>query len=568
MSESTLFQKNLQKLAGYNPALCQKLAAATPCPSRYRLLQSRSGELIPALIDADGITRPLHSTVDPRREAERLIAGMTDASHDQTFLVFLGLGAGFAVEAALQSNTVSQVIVIDYDLDGIAQLFGSIDFAKILGDPRVTIAIDPEPGQIESLVLGQYLPALSGGIKVIPLRARTERDAPRFNAAFDAIQRAIEKVSADYSVQAYFGTRWFSNIIRNLRMLDQKTPACYAIPPDMKGRKDAAICAAGPSLDIQINELAQKKQKQRDLLIIAADTALPALLACGIKPDAVVSIDCQHISCYHFIGAECRNIPLFLDIASPPLLSGFSDKPIFFSGGHPLAHYVSHNVSFLPTLDTSGGNVTYACLSLAESLGVQRIFIYGADFSYPQGRVYARGTYIYPFFERKQNRLRPFEAQFSAFLYRSPFVPPETFAANQNCIYETASLRSYRKSFEAKASSLNAQVIPQPGMGVPIHINNEKTKTIKGTSLDIVSLPDKINSVEFLKRYQNSIQSLPQLNGPCSLHKLNDDEKQILSTLLPLMAAIKRRNPALTACQVLEETKHYCVSQIGRVVSG
>jgi hypothetical protein len=572
MSDTSVFQRNLQALSARNPDLCVRLSVAKNRATRYRLLESKSGELVPALIDASGAVRPLHSTIDPRREAQRLISSLKNENGalDSGFLVFLGLGAGFSVEYALQSDEVVTVAIIDFDIEGIAELLCLRDYAKLFKDPRLCLLIDPSPEQIESFILEHYLPSFSGGIRTLPLRPRTEEDAPRFNAAAAAIQGAVGKVSADYSVQAYFGTRWFSNIIRNFRVVETQGGIASLLGFDFeKGIEELAICAAGPSLDIQIDELAEKKQK--GLFIIASDTSLPALLGRGLKPDAIVSIDCQHISYYHFIGAQCRDIPLFLDIASPPFLSGFSTKPFFMSGGHPLARYISQHWQPIPLLDTSGGNVTYACLSLAETLGARRVYVYGADFSYPKGKVYARGTYIYPFFEKKQNRLESLEALFSAFLYRSPFVPPEDCVSrNVNFYYETAPLRSYRKNFEEKAATMNAEVFPKHGMGATIQINKAGARQAKGgAAITSLFAPDKarIPADEFLEQYKKSITSLPVFSArPGSwLQKLGLTEKQVLSTLLPQAAAIKRRYPELDTSEVIETTKQYCVSQLDKV---
>jgi hypothetical protein len=213
------------------------------------------------------------------------------------------------------------------------------------------------------------------------------------------------------------------------------------------------------------------------------------------------------------MGTGCPDIPLFLDIASPPLLSQFSAVPFFFSGGHPLAAYVSQQWRPLPLLDTSGGNVGYACLSLAESLGAQRITVYGADFSYPSGRVYAKGTYIYPFFERRQNRISPLESHISSFLYRSPFLPPETEGGE--CMYETAALRFYRKRFEQKASTIEAQVSIAKGSAMPLVIkrNNPPQPFNEGAPSGTRNLfaPGKamMDATKFLEQYRDDIEKLP-----------------------------------------------------------
>jgi hypothetical protein len=295
------------------------------------------------------------------------------------------------------------------------------------------------------------------------------------------------------------------------------------------------------------------------------------LLHNGIDPDAVVSIDCQHISYYHFMGCNSRNIPLFLDIASPPLLSRFSDLPFFFSGGHPLALYVSQCWRPLPRLDTSGGNVTYACLSLAESLGAQRITLFGADFSCPGARTYARGTYINPSFSKKQNRFMPLEAQFSSFLYRSPFLPPEETGGAKKNYYETASMRFYRSMLEEKANMMEAEIISVAGSGVPINLKQKKPHNHSGKTLELFAAGKAgMASGEFLEQYRTAIAALP-IPGSANLdnyyRNLGPEDRQIFTTLLPRAAALKRRNSSFEPVEMIEELKRLCVGEIERVLA-
>jgi hypothetical protein len=591
------FEQNLKILSARDPALCARLRAAKTSENRYRFLESRNGEPVPALLDKSGAAHPLHSTVDPVREARRLIASLEDSGGrlGEGFLVFLGMGAAYAARAALQRADVFEILIIDFDIGGAAELLCHLDYAAILGDPRLNLLIDPSPEEIQSHIIEQYLPALAGGVRALPLRARTEQDIPRFNAAADAIQQTIEKISSDYSVQAHFGARWFSNIIRNLKRAEfqdnaalfngkfadnigkTKNPPAAAI---RAGPLEAAICAAGPSLDQHIPLLARRKQQDKNIFIIAADTSLPALLRHGLEPDAVLSIDCQHISFYHFLGINCRNIPLFLDLASPPLLADFSSSPFFLSGGHPLARYISLVYRPFPALDTSGGNVTYSCLSLAESLGAEKIYLYGADFSYPQNRIYARGAYIYPYFEIRQNRFASMEAQVSSFLYRGPFLPPEDTSGKN--YYETASLRFYRKKFEEKALDLDAQLIVEPGMGggpLSIQLASKKNSRPGGALLSEPALPNAAkvspgraakslpSAGDFLEQYKKKIETLPLPGSKPYPHNLNVDERQILATLLPQIAALKRRHSELNADELLEAVKRCSVGQIEKALT-
>jgi len=539
----------------------------------YSFTESRNGETVPVLKG-----QSLHSLFDPKREAERLVSTIKQGSG---FLIFLGFGGGFLPEAALE-QTDAHVTVIDFSLKGILEIFSSRDFTHLIKNNRFSFLADPSREEIKSFVIDNYKPAIYGGIQIIPLRARVEAGKPLFDDVIAAVQEAIEIVSGDYTVQAHFGKRWFSNIIRNIKQLANNKEQLtinneyFTVYNGQLSVKkpvlEAAIAAAGPSLDEQLQALAELKA--RNAFIISTDTALPVLARNGITPDAVVSIDCQHISYYHFLNCSIRGksgckqdggIPLFLDIASPPLLSRLSGfTPVFFAGGHPLARYIAS----LPPLDTSGANVTYACLSAAELLGAKRIRIFGADFSYINSQSYARGTYIYPYFYKRQNRLSPIETHFSKFLYRSPFLPPEDckeqLADNKSRKYfETSSLRFYRKKLEERASMMRAEIICAAGFGAPVTINN-KQKTEDMEQFEIKNgINAENNYFAFLEKYRNDIEALPEAESKENYFtKLNAKNRQIFTTLLPYIAAAKKHKPELTLKELIKEAKNCCAAEI------
>jgi hypothetical protein len=571
MDKKFSFERNLLALSVSDPGLCSRLSGAETTLNRYKFLESRSGETIPAIVDSGGAAHPLHSLVDPRREGERLISTLKD----EEFLIFLGLGGGFTIEAALARRETGRVLIIEYDINGLAELFCSREYVKILGDPRVHVLADPSAEILERYILENYQPALSGGIRSLPLRARVEFSSRHFSQATEAIQNALGRLSADYSVQAYFGTRWFSNIIRNLKRAEEQESPVPPIRRGANGLRHAAIIAAGPSLDAQLPLLAEKRDS---MFLIAADTSLPALLHRGLEPDAVVSIDCQHISYYHFMWGLPSHIPLFLDLASPPLVAGRAAHPRFFSGGHPLTNYISRFWRFIPPVDTSGANVTYAAFSLAENLGAEKIDLYGADFSYPLGRVYARGTYIFPFFERQQTRLAPMEALFSTFLYRNPLT---RLGKESHWYYETNTLRLYRERLEKKLSDTNADVRAVPGLGAPITIQNrgelqhernglqDKGNGVRSDLRIFSSGRTRMSAENFLAEYREKIRCLKPMQGDFNtyLHSLEDGERMVLATLLPQAAAIRRRDNGLAPAEIIEKVREYCVKEIDKIRS-
>ena len=202
---------------------------------------------------------------------------------------------------------------------------------------------------------------------------------------------------------------------------------------------------------------------------------------------------------------------------------------------------------------------------LAEYLGAEHITLFGADFSYVNSQSYARGTYIYPYFHKRQNRLSPLEAQFSSFLYRSPFVSSEN--GKKNNYYETSSLRFYRKKLEEKAGNMSAVVTCAQGHGAPINFNAKVKHGERGVYKGHGENVDKnINANKFLEQYKKDITALPHCGADNYIKKLNEKERQVFLTLLPYAAAIKKRNKDMRFMELMEEVKQRCAAEIDALI--
>ncbi len=551
MESRMIFERNLLSLSTSDKNLCAYLTAAETTRGRYRFLTSKAGDLVPAAVDASGAARALHSLVDPRKEAARIVSTVRGG-----LLILLGLGGGYVAEAALARDDIHGLIVVEYDVHGTAELLASKEYLHLFGDPRFRMLVDPEREDIEAAILSTYRPALLGGIAVLPLRTRTDTLPARFEEAADTIKTTIDSISDDYSVQAYFGKRWFANAIRNLL-------AAEGPPPPLPPTRTIAVAAAGPSLDRQLERL---RRDRGVLFLLSTDTALPALLAAGLPPDAVISIDCQHISYYHFMDGYPEAVPLFLDLASPPVVASRVAAPRFFSGGHPLTVYAASRWRSFPMIDTSGGNVTYAAVSLADALGAERIELYGADFSYPDGEPYARGTYIHPYFQRAQVRTLPLEGLFANFVFRNESLHREGTAGMWR--YETKPLAAYRQRLERLAPHLQAELAPVEGRGAPIAVPAGR-RTRERSIRTLAPGAATMRSRDFLLSYAASIRSLPALTTSVASYfaVLEADQRDVLTTLLPAAATIRRRSPELTPAETLEEVRSYCLGELDRVLS-
>ncbi len=546
MIDPLLFERNMLAVASRHGPLCADRIRFAKSDQRIGISLSRDGKTVP-YIDLAGRRAYMHSRVDPIREAERVANEYTKPG----FYAFLGLGAGYTIAALLESDKISRGIIIEYDAAILRAVLERIDLTHVLGDRRLFLLVDPADDELDLAIASKYVPAITGDFVTVPLRGRTDAAPEKYQRAAETIRGAINVISDDYSVQSFFGKRWFSNIVRNLEVSARPTPPVGPI-------REAIVTAAGPSLELYFDEI---RKRPRGSFLIATDTSLRALLERGIEPDAVISIDCQHISYYHFLLGLPERTPLFLDLASPPTVTRLASKPYFFSSGHPLSRYIASRFRAFPVLDTSGGNVTHAAVSLAEYLGASTVRLYGADFSYPFGKTYARGTYIYPYFDLRQSRIRPLEALFSEFLYRNHTIDRED--DEDGCFrYVTKPLVAYKERLERLSTTISCNLDRVKGYGVATNTPDRPSVKHRVSGKVFAAGRPFQRPDEFLSAYAADISSLPEpfSHAAAYLDGLGAHEKDVWTTMLPSAAAFRREAGAEppTPSELLAQTRAWC----------
>jgi hypothetical protein len=545
-----IFRRNLSCLEEIDPSLAVRIAQAKPSP-RIGFTLSKTGKPV-ALALREGEKRSLHSLFDPEKEGQR----MADSQPGEGFFLFFGLGCAYHIFPCLRKPALSRLVIIETDLGFLKAVFGEVDFTRLLKDSRVSLLANPARAELEHFLFEEYLPALAGDLRTVFLRPRFEDEKVFFEDRLEVVKNCIEDISGDFSVQSRFGKRWFLNSLRNLSFAEESRP----LPSLCAAQKLVAVTAAGPSLEDAIPAI---KAHGKEAFLIATDTSLPPLLARGIEPGLVISLDCQHISYNHFLCGLPEKIPLVLDLASPPVLAGLTKNVSFFTSGHPFSRYVNSFWRAFPVCDTSGGNVTHAAASLAVSLGARQILLYGADFSYPDGKTYAREAYVYPHFRSRETRLQSIESFFTHFLFRA-----ETHALwkDQRVKYTSPSLSGYRRRLEQSFSGFTAKpLVPGAFWGEVItlegSLHQERTSPPVRTS---------VSSRQFLETYRQNLLALQPPASPASLffQKLPQPEKILWTTLLPVCAAFFKasREENLSAAQLMENSRQWAVEAVEKTL--
>jgi hypothetical protein len=498
---------------------------------------------------------PYHSTVDPVREGERLAAHYGDSG----YIVALGLGAAYHLTPLLSLPSVARLLVIERDPGLAKAVLERIDLRSLLSDRRTRLLLEPEPEEVVQILLAEFQPAVHGSLRTVPLRASIEERQGYYRQVLEAVEQAAGRTADDYSVQARFGKRWYLNTLANL---EKAEGFAVTLPPVER----AAVAGAGPSLERQVQQLADLRPQP---FLIATDTSLPALLAWGFTPDLVVSIDCQLASYHHFLQGLPRQVPLLLDLASPPVLSRLAERPLFFASAHPLARYLSARWRRLPFLDTSGGNVAQAAVSAALLLGAREVVLLGLDFSYPQGKPYSRGTYIYPLFRSGENRLAPLEGRLLSFLLNGPALYRQRDDGSLR--YGTHQLLGYKRRLEALARNAAARFTALAGGGLALDLPDRSPPRETGhpgrpLSAGVASTDWR----SFLRHYTDSLERLaaPAPAAGRFLMELDTESRMLWMTLLPAAASLRESlpPPERTGHRVLAWAREWSVANARRLL--
>lgn len=551
MKEDTILQRNLLALSGKNPNTARLVARADGF-DRLVVKQARTGMPVPSIQTDEG-HRSLHSQFDPEREGERI----SDASRKSGYVVVFGLGAAYHVFPLLRNQNISYILIIEKNASFVKSLLSAFDFRKLFITPKVNLFVDETPENIKRFILSNYFPAVIGNLHSVNLRSRFEFEKDYFLSVLSAIESCINELSDDYTVQTHFGKKWFLNTISNL-------PAAETSSTVLRPIKKAIITGAGPSLEIQLDKIYTLKRK--GACLIATDTSLPSLIRFGLRPDIVVSIDCQHITYHHFLSGYPKEVPLVLDLASPRIITQLTDKLVFFTSGHPFSLYVSSHWRQFPLIDISGGNVSHGALSLALKLGAKEVYLAGVDFSYPEGKSYARGTYLYTYFQQTSTLINPLENHFFSFLLRNARISKELVRGKYR--YTTKPMISYKERLEKSFSYSPAKFIVLTGKGVPISIISAQVINTNSGTPQIFSAGRSLKHwVDFLSEYLEGLNNLnvPD-NIPVSVYfsDLDPEERDLWVTLLPAAATFQKDDDKLMSAgrEVLRLVKTWSIDSI------
>ncbi len=452
-----------------------------------------------------------YSLYNPLQDAENF-ASQHEFSNAGFFIIG-GMGNAYHIKSLMSKYPESFILVLEDTLNSYKTLLQQNDFSFLGNTINIRFAtIDT----LKECIITLYKPALHGNILFKSIRSWFSFHQMQIDGIHETVTNALKIVSSDYSVQCHFGKVWMRNILRNISFFEQSPSSfCLFCGCTFPVNKTAAVIAAGPSLDESIHEL---KEHRDEYFIIATDTALEILTAYSIAADAFVTIDGQNISSRLFtnLSSDIQKPSLaVIDVSAHPNALSYADAnniPIVLcSTGHPLSAYFMNYYDAILPLKSGSGTVTITAADFAVQCGFTSIVFYGADFSCPNAKPYAKGTYLDSSYSSGSCRTNSLEQQFTSLLFRTDVL-------KNGLTYSNTVLSSYKESLLELVNNCSHQVSWYTSvignLPFPLHTSSKP-------SVDYSIIIQRIKSIHtgHLNTYTQSA--------------VTDDSQEFFVTLLP-----------------------------------
>jgi len=453
-----VYVKNLAQLYRRQQALAVRLEAVpfSSCPALER---TRDGRFTAQLPTANGRAVYLHSRYRPIEEAQQFVEAQSraedgaDGARAPGAFLLCGIGLGYHLAELLRRHEVARVIVAEQDLALIKAALTVVDISNELHEGRVFFLTSAEKSHVHEVLRPANIDIMLG-LKVIALPYATQHRAEFHSQARSALQDFICYARLQMVTVLRNARITCKNILFNL-------PAYLARPGVEVLRNRAAgypaiLVAAGPSLARNIDQLAGLRERA---VIIAVQTVFKQLLARGIPPHFVTSLDFHEISAQFFQGVEdLRDCIL---VAEPKAAWQVLEA---YRGRTHVLHNNLCDVVLGPAAPVrgrlkAGSTVAHLSFYLAEYLGCDPIILIGQDLSFSDGLYYPPGLPIEQTWAPELNRFYTVEMkQWERIVRARPILRTVTDVHGRKT-YTDDQLFTYAEQFQTDFAHTRARVI-------------------------------------------------------------------------------------------------------------
>ena len=456
--DNYVFLENMRQLWRHDAKLAQRIDEL-PLDASLRVEPSKKGARTASVETADGRTLYLHSRYDPEREAVDFCKGLE--TDDTACVILCGLGLGYHIKALVERfSEETAIFVSEPDPVTIKTALETTDLSKELASGRVEILTSLDKGSLHERI-GHYSTTLSlGTVFAVPPVARDH------NAEFHGQCRNALTDFASFARMSV--TTLVRNALITCRNIANNLPTYVSTPPaDMLRRRfsgyPAILVAAGPSLSKNVDRLLELRDKA---VIIAAQTTLRPLLARGIRPHFVTSLDYSDLSRQFFENLE---IPEDIVLVAEPKASWHVIDTYVDRGSGRRGRTILLENEFahrclggaLPKREPmkAGATVMHLAFYLAQWLGCDPIVFIGQDLAFTGHCYYAPGVAMHRAWGPELGRYCTLELKEWERIVRQGKLLRKIEDGRGQMIYTDEQMFTYLEQFERDFAKSPAEII-------------------------------------------------------------------------------------------------------------
>jgi antitoxin component YwqK of YwqJK toxin-antitoxin module len=325
-----------------------------------------------------------------REEAEAWAKGLDYSTFQVLYVYGLQTHAPYSVLKKWLSETHHFLVILESDLEAIAQFFKTEDAEEVLHNENIWLFyLDPQQLILDEIA--KFFAAFPFAISALYLDESKE-------ATFGEIRSKLAFFHNLYGTvileSGHHGLTFLANYFHNL----------FTWPTASLGNGlfnqfqdvPAIICGAGPSLEKNIHLLKTLKDRA---LIFGGGTSMNALNAAGMNPHLGVGIDPNQEQLTRIIMNDAFEVPfIYRGRMYREALKLIRSDKLYITGssGYNIAEYFEKAFGIASEDIEEGCNVINFSLSIAKAMGCNPIFLVGVDLAYSENKSYAPGMATHP----------------------------------------------------------------------------------------------------------------------------------------------------------------------------
>lgn len=319
----------------------------------------------------------IHSKYNPKQEALRNAESIYTPHH--VHIVF-GYGCGYLVEALIQFRAFNEAIVV------IDPLFNEEVIKKPDSNNHVYYF-----GTNVLPYLEYYLSDIDRNTRIlfkVCCLSNYDRLFPEFYKITLQKVKDLQNRNAvnDFTLIRY-ADAWYNNFVDNIFNLQKDFSG------ELLGKAydfGAVVVAGGPSLQKQIPLL---KEYRNRFLVICAGSTINSLIAEGIEPDYVVTIDGGDPNYHHFKDVKLSNAKVVYTMFNHPLVRNSfvqAGYVVDTKGNETLTKYIKEKLNIKLPVFLGGASVAHTAYNFARYITTGPVALIGQDLAYTDNLTHAR----------------------------------------------------------------------------------------------------------------------------------------------------------------------------------